>query len=199
MGLQRLDAAFLYAGVAVVLGIGGRIFKRDEPVTIASVSLPLSIVLYLSHFASSLPEVHSETMYLSLLLTACAAVAIGIGKKENDFRLLLAFLIAWPVITRLGTILFALPTDFRLASFSATIAWVVFGVVLLAVGFIVNLRNYRYAALTVLIVAVGKVLALDMATVTPELRVAVLIGVGLALVGGGYAYVRKKALNGPSG
>jgi hypothetical protein len=196
LGLDRLDAAFLYAGLALVLGVVGRIVKKDEPVTMASVSLPLSVVMYFTRFVfSSLPPARSETIYLALLTLACVSIAIGLGKRENDLRLALSFLIAWPAITRLGTILFALPSDFKLASFSATIAWVVFGVALLATGFIVNLRNYRYAALTVLIAAVGKVLMLDMATATPELRVAVLIGVGLALVGGGYAYVRKKTMS----
>jgi hypothetical protein len=195
MGLDRLDAAFLYAALTLGLSVTTRVLNRDEPLTMAAASLSLSVLLYLTELMSSSLAGSAEAGYLALLVASCIAIAVGLKRREEDLRLLLAFLVAWPAVTRLGTILFALPSDFRLASFSATIAWVIFAVGLLITGFAANLRNYRYAALTVLIAAVGKVLVVDMATATPELRVAVLIGVGLALVGGGYAYVRKRALN----
>ena len=143
---------------------------------------------------SSVRPPQFESWLLAAMLAGWVALAAAVGKKQDDLRLLAAFLAGWAIVSRMGAILFAQPFDLRLASFSLTIAWVLFGSVLLAVGFLANLRHYRYAALTVLLAAVAKVLAIDMSTVTPELRVAALIGVGLALVGGGYAYVRKRGL-----
>ncbi|MBC8063339.1 MAG: DUF2339 domain-containing protein [Chlorobia bacterium] len=195
MGLKQIEAAFLYGVVAIAAGLASNAFRRKEALIVSAIGLSMSVVLYLADL-SRLKGLSAEieAMYLCVALVGAVSMAIGLKRDEDDPRLLLAFLIGWAATTRLSTILMAMPSDLRLASFSATIAWLIYGVALLVVGFVAKLKNYRYAALAVLISAVGKVVLIDLATSTPALRVAVLIGLGAVLVGGGYAYIRSKGL-----
>ena len=194
-GLENPETVLLLSSLVVGTSIASIMLKRTHLATLALCQFVAAGAAYLLTFGNSgLVPPTNEPYLLAALLTASVSIAFSIGKDQTDPRLIVPFLAGWAIVSRLGLILFALPSDLRLASFSMTIAWVVFGCALLASGFIANLRNYRFAALTVLLAAVAKVLAIDMSTVTPELRVAALIGVGLALVGGGYAYVRKRGL-----
>ena len=195
-GFEMKTTALVLAGLSIVTSIVAALNKRPNWATLSLCQLLVAGGAYLATFTGSpsFAPVQNEPAILGALLAASVALAAAIGKLQDDPRLLVAFFGGWAIVSRLGSILFALPNDLRLASFSVTIAWVVFGCALLATGFLANLRNYRYAALAVLLAGVAKVLAIDLSTVTPELRVAALIGVGLALVGGGYAYVRKRGL-----
>lgn len=192
-GLERETSIFVHCGIAVVAGLTAAIAKRDEGATLASVLLVCAGVSFLLLFENLTAAVSGQTEKLLVLLAATIALAIGIGKRENDPRLALAWLAGWVLVSRLSTLWIALPSDFKMASFGVTLAWIVFGSILLVIGFLANLKQYRYAALAVLMVSVGKVLLIDMATSTPEIRVAVLLGVGLALLAGGYAYIRRQS------
>ena len=190
--LEREATVYVQAGLAIVAGLAAAVTKKDVANTFASILLVCSGITFLLLFQDLDTPVPGQTTMLLALLAATIALAIGLGKRENDPRLALAWLGCWVIISRLATILIALPSDFKMASFGVTLSWIVFGSILLVIGFLANLKHYRYAALTVLLVAVGKVLLVDMATSTPELRVAVLLGVGVALLAGGYAYIRRR-------
>lgn len=192
-GLEREASIFVHCGIAVVAGLTAAIAKRDEGTTLASVLLVCAGLSFLMLFENLNASVSGQTEMLLALLAATIALAIGIGKRENDPRLALAWLAGWVLVSRLSTLWIALPSDFKMASFGVTLAWIVFGSILLVIGFLANLKQYRYAALAVLMVSVGKVLLIDMATSTPEIRVAVLLGVGVALLAGGYAYIRRQS------
>lgn len=192
-GLEREAAVYVHAGLAVVAGLTAAFAKRDEGNTFASILLVCAGSSFFLLFQNWNTEVQGQTEMLLALLAASIALAVGVGKREDDPRLALAWLAGWVLISRLGTLWIAMPSDFKMASFGVTLSWIVFGSILLVIGFLANLKQYRYAALAVLMVSVGKVLLIDMATSTPELRVTVLMGVGLALLAGGYAYIRRRA------
>ncbi|WP_421999083.1 DUF2339 domain-containing protein [Reyranella sp.] len=68
--------------------------------------------------------------------------------------------------------------------------WLLFGVVLLALGFLRQTVALRHAGMALVCVVVAKVFLVDMAGLQGLLRVFSLLGLGAALVGLGYAYRR---------
>jgi uncharacterized membrane protein len=78
--------------------------------------------------------------------------------------------------------------DAEVYAYSAV--WIVYALVLLALGILRNSSVLRYASLAVLGVTVGKVFLYDMADLTGLYRVASFLGLGLVLIGIGYAYQR---------
>lgn len=191
-GLEREVAVYVQSGLAIAGGLTAAFTKRDVANTFSAVLIVCASISFILLFDSWQTPVAGQTGMLSAILAASIALAIGVGKRGDNPCLALAFLAGWATISRLASILIALPSDFKLASFGVTLSWIVYGSILLGIGFVANLKHYRYAALTVLLSAVGKVLMVDMATSTAELRVAVLLGVGLVLLAGGYAYIRAE-------
>lgn len=68
--------------------------------------------------------------------------------------------------------------------------WLLFGVALLALGFVRNAGALRHAGMALVCVVVAKVFLVDMAGLQGLLRVFSFLGLGAALVGLGYAYRR---------
>jgi uncharacterized membrane protein len=68
--------------------------------------------------------------------------------------------------------------------------WLLFGVALLALGFLRNAAALRHAGMARVCVVVAKVFRFDMAGLQGLLRVFSFLGLGAALIGLGYAYRR---------
>ena len=68
--------------------------------------------------------------------------------------------------------------------------WLLFGVALLALGFLRQAAALRHAGMVLVCVVVAKVFLVDMAGLQGLLRVFSFLGLGAALVGLGYAYRR---------
>ena len=68
--------------------------------------------------------------------------------------------------------------------------WLLFGVALLALGFLRNTAALRHAGMALVCVVVAKVFLFDMAGLQGLLRVFSFLGLGAALIGLGYAYRR---------
>jgi uncharacterized membrane protein len=87
---------------------------------------------------------------------------------------------------------------FERAGFGATglelytysIVWLIFGVALLAMGFLRGAAALRHAGMALVCIVVAKVFLIDMAGLEGLLRVFSFLGLGAALVGLGYAYRR---------
>jgi uncharacterized membrane protein len=69
-------------------------------------------------------------------------------------------------------------------------AWLLFGVALLAMGFLRGVAALRHAGMALVCIVVAKVFLIDMAGLQGLLRVFSFLGLGAALVGLGYAYRR---------
>ena len=74
--------------------------------------------------------------------------------------------------------------------YAYSIVWLVYAVILLALGIALAKSLLRYASLAVLIVTVLKVFLIDMAGLTGLYRVGSFLGLGLSLIGIGYIYQR---------
>ena len=71
-----------------------------------------------------------------------------------------------------------------------SIAWLLFGVALLALGFLRGVPALRHAGMGLVCIVVAKVFLIDMSGLQGLLRVFSFLGLGAALVGLGYAYRR---------
>lgn len=71
-----------------------------------------------------------------------------------------------------------------------SIAWLLFGVALLALGFLRGTPALRHAGMILVCIVVAKVFLIDMSGLQGLLRVFSFLGLGAALVGLGYAYRR---------
>lgn len=74
--------------------------------------------------------------------------------------------------------------------YAYSVAWIVFALVLLALGIRWVSQPLRYASLAVLLVTVAKVFLYDMSDLTGLFRVASFLGLGLTLIGIGRVYQR---------
>jgi uncharacterized membrane protein len=74
--------------------------------------------------------------------------------------------------------------------YTYSIVWLLFGVALLAVGFLRGAAALRHAGMALVCVVVAKVFLIDMAGLQGLLRVFSFLGLGAALIGLGYAYRR---------
>lgn len=71
-----------------------------------------------------------------------------------------------------------------------SVAWLLFGVALLALGFVRGAAALRHAGMALVCIVVAKVFLIDMAGLQGLLRVFSFLGLGAALIGLGYAYRR---------
>ena len=74
--------------------------------------------------------------------------------------------------------------------YTYSIVWLLFGVALLALGFVRGTAALRHAGMALVCIVVAKVFLIDMAGLQGLLRVFSFLGLGAALVGLGYAYRR---------
>ncbi|WP_422014848.1 DUF2339 domain-containing protein [Reyranella sp.] len=74
--------------------------------------------------------------------------------------------------------------------YAYSIVWLLFGVALLALGFLRQAAALRHAGMVLVCIVVAKVFLIDMAGLQGLLRVFSFLGLGAALIGLGYAYRR---------
>lgn len=74
--------------------------------------------------------------------------------------------------------------------YAYSIVWLLFGVALLALGFLRQAGALRHAGMILVCIVVAKVFLIDMAGLKGLLRVFSFLGLGAALIGLGYAYRR---------
>lgn len=74
--------------------------------------------------------------------------------------------------------------------YAYSLAWVLFGGLLLIGGLVTKLDTLRYGSLAVLLIAVGKVFLIDTASLDNLYRVMSFFGLGVTLIGLGYLYQR---------
>ncbi len=79
--------------------------------------------------------------------------------------------------------------DWRfLAYMYISVAWAVYGAVIMVAGFGLRMRILRYAALGLFAVLLGKVFLIDTSRIIPVYRMAAFFATGITLVGVSYLY-----------
>lgn len=157
----------------------------------------------LSFLVPDLGEPGAKLEVLLLVASHAALVFAGFAgarfTQEKAALLALCAFTLWGLFSRLMTVvLVAPPVDMKPAA-ALTLAWIVYAVVLMGVGFWWSQRILRYGSLALFGLTLGKVMLLDLRNLDPGIRVVILLALGLAMIGGGYWYIRLRSQEGMRG
>ncbi len=171
----------VFAGLATVFGL----FALENPVLwsedvggsvinllLLGYALPAGLALLLSYaVAGHRPASYANTIAAGALVLALAYVTFEIRRLYHG-----------PILTR-G------PTT-GAEQYTYSIAWLMFGVVLLGIGIVVNSQRARLASAAVIALTIAKAFLIDMSTLTGVYRALSFMCLGIVLVAIGWLYQR---------
>jgi len=169
----------LFAGAAALFGL----LFWDNPVVwriiiggefinelLLGYAIPAILALLLSYaVAGRRPAAYGNTIAAGALVLALAYVTFEIRRLYHG-----------PVLAG------GVTSDVEQYTYS--IAWLAFGVLLLAIGIVVNSQRARLASAAVIALTIGKVFLIDLSTLTGVYRALSFMGLGLVLVAIGWFY-----------
>jgi len=169
----------LFAGAAALFGllfwdnpviwrivIGGEFINE----LLLGYAAPAVLALLLSYaVAGQRPRAYGNTIAAAALVFALTYVSFEIRRLYRG-----------PVLTG------GVTSDVEQYTYS--IAWLVFGVLLLVIGILVNSQRARLASAVVIALTIGKVFLIDLSTLTGVYRALSFMGLGLVLVAIGWFY-----------
>jgi uncharacterized membrane protein len=171
----------VFAGAAAGFGLLGlenpMVWRIDVGGTVINLlllgyALPAVLALLLSYaVAGRSPAKYANTIAAGALVLALAYVTFEIRRIYHG-----------PVM--------AIGTTTGAEQYTYSIAWLMFGVVLLAVGILFNSQRARLASAAVIALTIGKAFLIDMSTLTGVYRALSFMCLGLVLVAIGWLYQR---------
>ncbi len=130
---------------------------------------------------------------LLLLTSLCAVAGALLRNAEAEQSVAIAASAAgWVLLSRLGVLLLTGPTVGMSVIGALTAAWISTAVALMLVGFAKSVPTLRHASFGVVGATVVKIVLVDLAALDPALKAALLMALGLIMVGGGYYYIRAR-------
>jgi uncharacterized membrane protein len=160
-GLLFIDNPYLWQ-----IAIGGEFINA----LLLGYAAPAILALLLSYaVAGRRPAAYGNTIAAGALVLALAYISLEIRRLYHG-----------PVMINGAT------SDVEQYSYS--IAWLVFGVLLLAIGIVVNSQRARLASAVVMALTIAKVFLIDLSTLTGVYRALSFMGLGLVLVAIGWFY-----------
>lgn len=135
-------------------------------------ALPALLALLLSHAAAAgdRPAAYGNTIAGIALILALAYVSLEVRRFHHG-----------PVLTG---------TTEDAEQYAYSLAWLVFGVILLGAGFVFTSQRARLASAVIIALTVLKVFVIDMSVLTGIYRALSFMGLGLVLVSIGWIYQR---------
>jgi hypothetical protein len=138
--------------------------------------------------------ISGDMAVMSALLVAYVAGSVAMTQFAGRHRHL------WHVVALLGWVVFTqwvnvalIWNGAHLHGFSGvTVAWIVYALAILTLGFWLKLKEFRYWGLGVMFTTVSKILLVDLQNTSVPFRVGVLLGLGLLMLGSGYLYIRGR-------
>jgi uncharacterized membrane protein len=162
-GLMLLEAPIIWP-----INVGGSFLN----VLLLGYALPAVLALLLSYaVAGRRPSAYGNTIAAGALILALSYVSFEIRRLYH------------------GPVLTSGPTT-GAEQYTYSIAWLVFGVVLLGIGILVNSQRARLASAAVIALTIMKAFLIDMSTLTGIYRALSFICLGLVLVAIGWLYQR---------
>lgn len=171
----------VFAGLAAVFGLMGLENPMLWPIDIGGVvinllllgyAVPAILALLLSYaVAGRRPVAYANTIAAGALILALTYVTFEIRRIYH------------------GPVMSAGPTT-GAEQYTYSIAWLVFGVVLLAIGILFSSQRARLASAAVIALTIGKAFLIDMSTLTGIYRAASFMCLGVVLVAIGWLYQR---------
>jgi uncharacterized membrane protein len=162
-GLMLLEAPIIWP-----INVGGAFLN----VLLLGYALPAVLALLLSYaVAGRRPSAYGNTIAAGALILALTYASFEIRRLYH------------------GPLLTSGPTT-GAEQYTYSIAWLVFGVVLLGIGIVVNSERARLASAAVIALTIMKAFLIDMSTLTGIYRALSFICLGLVLVAIGWLYQR---------
>ncbi|MCB8931810.1 MAG: DUF2339 domain-containing protein [Fimbriimonadaceae bacterium] len=143
---------------------------------------------------SPFPSALNEGIAMTVLLAAGTWGAVAFDRAfepglRSASRFFAAAILGVP-FSRLVVLLLTDPSIGVPPLSAVTIAWTAYGAVLLGIGFAKRVREIRYVGLGALAAASLKLVLVDLASSRDLVRFLVTLGLGVAMIGGGYLYIR---------
>jgi uncharacterized membrane protein len=135
-----------------------------------------------------------EVLCSSLVLTSAIITVLAFLRNtaEREPIFYCGSVATWAAFSRL-VYLIAIHEPFGMQKNAAvTFSWILYAVLILCVGFVAKARALRFTSFATLALTIAKVMLLDLAGLDPGIRVALLLMLGLAMLGGGYLYIRTQ-------
>ena len=126
------------------------------------------------------------------------ALAFDGGVVERRVARIAQLTLGWLIFSRLASLLLAQPAFGIELLAGVTVAWTVYAAILLGAGFGRRVDEMRWFGLGVLGCTAVKLIWIDLATTSDLVRFAITLGLGIAMIGGGYLYIRLRDRLGPS-
>jgi uncharacterized membrane protein len=181
----------LLRGLAAVFAIGAAIFTMIAFTNIYDKHFPI--------FANV--EFAAAMVLVAVLLASAILIKQRLEEDENALMFAIIFALVgifalwvliseeiyfyWYCLDRYGT---ATPNWQFLANMYTSIAWAVYGIALMIVGFWRHIKTLRFAALGLFAILLVKVFIMDMSTVKSVYRIAAFLATGITLVAVSYLY-----------
>jgi uncharacterized membrane protein len=133
-----------------------------------------------------------ELVLLTAMLAVLALSALAAERASGEEAVMtVATYLGWAVFSRLAVVVFAKPTFALGTAEAVTLSWTLYAAGALVAGFWSDRRSIRLAALSLFCLTLAKVLLVDLSGLDPAARVALLLLLGVAMLAGGYWYVRR--------
>ncbi len=186
-------------GAALVCIVGALLARRWQrnPITwVSTAFLILGTAFYMGVMTNAAIHKPLELLCLGSLmlsLLALAPLVIGeLGENDQAFGYYAISGAAWFYLSRLGILmLIGSPVGMNLNP-AVTVAWTLTAVILLTIGFLIDVPHMRLAGIGVMAFTVGKIVFVDLADTNPAIKVLLLMLLGGAMIGIGYWYIRTR-------
>lgn len=153
---------------------------------------------YLVDVSAKSPAMEMVSLAVLGLAGLVHALALDGEVVERQAVRVVQLAVGWAIFSRLASLILAQP-PFGIAMLpGVTVAWTVYAAILLGVGFGRRVDELRRFGLAVLGCTAVKLIWFDLANTSDFLRFAVTLGLGTAMIGGGYLYIRLRDRLGPS-
>lgn len=135
-----------------------------------------------------------EVALLAIALAEIIFVVLTTLRATKERALLYSagVVLFWVVYSRLMFVLLTAPAIGLKGAAAMTASWIVYATGLIAMGFAFRARHLRYWSLIIFGATIFKVFLMDLVDLDAGIRVVILLGLGLCMVGGGYWYIRLR-------
>lgn len=164
--------AYLWPILIQAEGVGSLSARISKPLGVYA--LPLAIVV--------------------LVAVTVAGILASRLPKVKPIAVFLAMAFNWPMFVQIGLLTTAGLYDPAHWNWVISGFWVLYGSIILALGFIRDERILRFGSFGIFGMTIIKIFTWDLGqSIDPVMRVVILLGLGLAMLGGGYTYIRTRA------
>jgi|GEM_PF-2768533 len=187
-GLGRNESdSLVLSGVLVSCALCASLVKKPWPSLLA----PAWIAFLLASFAVFLS---GPPTLINLILILVAQLSLAVTPEKfnpgySSHRYLHLVLTIF-IVSSIGNLVLSIPSSNPSASPAVTATWTALSVIFLITGFAARITEVRHAGLALLFLSGAKLILIDLSETAEFIRVAVTLGLGLAMIGGGYLYIK---------